>query len=49
MVDGAKASTITPINLVDAMPTKTELPISAKAFLALSSLVPVYLMKFMPI
>ena len=45
MVDGANASTMTPINLVEAIPTRTELPISLRAFLALTSLVPFYLMK----
>lgn len=47
-MEGANAMTITPMNLVDAIPTKTELPISANAFLALYSLVPFYLMKLMP-
>ena len=47
-VEGAKASTMTPMNLVDAIPTRTELPISCRAFLALVSLSPVYLMKFIP-
>jgi hypothetical protein len=45
MVEGEKASTMTPMNLVDAIPTRTELPISLKAFLALTALVPFYLMK----
>jgi len=47
-VDGANAKTITPMNLVEAIPTRTELPISYKAFLALVSLSPVCLIKFMP-
>ena len=45
-VEEAKARTITPMNLVKVIPTSTELPISPSAFLALSSLVPVYFMKF---
>lgn len=49
IVDGAKAKTITPINLVEAIPTSTELPISVKAFFALVSLSPGYLIKFIPI
>jgi hypothetical protein len=48
-VEGANANTITPINLVVDMPTNTELPIWLRAFLALSSLVPLYFMKFIPI
>jgi hypothetical protein len=48
MVEGEKASTITPINLVEAIPTKTELPISLRAFLALACLVPFYLIKLIP-
>ena len=48
-MEGAKASTITPMNLVDAIPTKIELPNSDRAFLALISLVPNCLMKFIPI
>ncbi len=49
MVDGAKASTTTPMNLVDAIPTRTELPISERALIALVYLSPAYLMKFIPI
>ena len=48
MVEGANARTITPINLVDAIPTSTELPMSARALIALVCLSPGYLMKFMP-
>jgi hypothetical protein len=48
IVEGAKANTITPINLVEAIPTSTELPISVNAFLALVSLSPDYLIKFIP-
>ena len=36
------------MNFVVAIPTSTDEPISARAFLALSSLVPLCLMKFMP-
>lgn len=49
MVEGANASTTTPINLVDAIPTSTELPISASALIALVYLSPACLMKFIPI
>jgi hypothetical protein len=47
--DGAKAKTITPINLVVAIPTNTELPISESAFIALVCLSPDYLIKLIPI
>jgi hypothetical protein len=47
--EGAKAKTITPINLVLAIPTRTEEPISDRALLLLVSLEPIYLMKFIPI
>lgn len=46
---GAKARTMTPMNLVVAIPTRTVEPISDRAFFALSSRVPAYLMKFIPI
>ncbi len=37
-----------PRNLVEAIPTTTELPMLFIAFMARSSLLPVYLMKFIP-
>ena len=48
MIEGAKASTKTPMNFVDAIPTNTEEPISPRALLALASLVPGCFRKFMP-
>ena len=48
MVAGANARTSTPMNLVVVMPTSTCAPIAFSAFLALYSLVPLYLMKFIP-
>ena len=44
-----RASTITPRNLVLAIPTTTELPMLFIAFMDLSYRVPLYLKKFIPI
>lgn len=48
-VDLAKARTITPTNLVNVIPTRTELPISLRALYALISLLPDYDIKFIAI